>query len=55
LLFGACALRFLDSLVLIVPFYTVISAENGLTLRRRQTPPRFAIGNPDRSKGVSAR
>ncbi|MDZ4373143.1 MAG: MFS transporter [Phenylobacterium sp.] len=31
LLFGACALRFLDSFVLIAPFYTVMFAENGLT------------------------
>lgn len=31
LLFGACALRFLDSFVLIAPFYTVMFAESGLS------------------------
>lgn len=31
LLLGACALRFLDSFVLIAPFYTVMFAEQGLT------------------------
>lgn len=31
LLLGACALRFLDSFVLILPFYTVMFAEHGLT------------------------
>jgi MFS family permease len=31
LLLGACALRFLDSFVLILPFYTVMFAERGLT------------------------
>lgn len=31
LLLGACALRFLDSFVLILPFYTVMFAESGLT------------------------
>lgn len=31
LLLGACALRFLDSFVLIAPFYTVMFAESGLT------------------------
>jgi MFS family permease len=31
LLLGACALRFLDSFVLILPFYTVMFAEHGLS------------------------
>jgi MFS family permease len=31
LLFAACALRFLDSFVLIAPFYTVMFAESGLS------------------------
>lgn len=31
LLLGACALRFLDSFVLIAPFYTLMFAEHGLT------------------------
>ena len=31
LLLGACALRFLDSFVLILPFYTVMFAETGLS------------------------
>ena len=31
LLLGACSLRFLDSFVLIAPFYTVMFAEGGLT------------------------
>ena len=31
LLLGACALRFLDAFVLILPFYTVMFAEKGLS------------------------